>query len=187
MTTTTVIPPGPQPIVDDVGARTLSQTDQDLIAALQDGLPLVKQPYREIADRLGMTEQEVIRRIVGLVDSGIFKRFGVVVRHHELGYRANGMVVWDVPDERVALIGTMLAKQPEVRLCYRRPRQLPDWPYNLFCMIHGRDPEKVLAILSRISSDLDLDKYQREVLFSTHRYKQRGARYRYAVDNRGQP
>lgn len=141
----------------------------------------MERPYLDIAQRIGATEQEVIQRIAALLDAGVFKRFGVVVRHHELGYRANGMVVWDVPDERVTRIGALLAKQPAVRLCYRRPRRLPEWPYNLFCMIHGRDRDSVLATLGCIIAELALHQYRHEVLFSTRRYKQRGALYRHTL------
>ena len=84
-----------------------------------------------------------------LIDDGMIKRFGIVVRHRELGYRANAMVVWDVPDERVGEAGRTLAALPFVTLCYRRPRRPPDWPYNLFCMIHGRDRATVAGQIER--------------------------------------
>jgi DNA-binding Lrp family transcriptional regulator len=84
----------------------------------------------------------VLGRIGRWLEEGAIKRFGVVVRHHELGFRANAMLVHDIPDERVSDIGRALAEEPAVTLCYRRPRRLPDWPYNLFCMIHGRERAK---------------------------------------------
>ncbi len=160
----------------------LQALDHALIAQLQDGLPLIARPYQEIARRLGVSETEVIQRVQDLLRRGVFKRFGVVVRHHELGYRANGMVVWDVPDADVADVGMRLAQRPEVRLCYRRPRCLPQWPYNLFCMIHGRDRTEVLAALARMVTELHLQALPHEVLFSTHRFKQRGAQYRPATE-----
>jgi len=100
------------------------------------------------------------------------------VRHHELGYRANAMVVWDVPDEQVEQIGLQLGDQDCVTLCYQRPRRLPDWSYNLFCMVHGRDRGEVLACIDRITAALAIDTIPHEVLFSGRRFKQRGARYR---------
>ncbi len=151
---------------------------EDLIEAIQAGLPLVPRPYREIADRLGCTETEVIDRLRDMLDCGIIKRLGVVVRHHELGYRANAMVVWDVPDEQVDRIGRQLGDQDCVTLCYQRPRRLPDWPYNLFCMVHGQDRDEVLACIERIAQALDLSAITHEVLFSGRRFRQRGARYR---------
>ena len=151
---------------------------EDLIAAIQDGLPLVARPYQQIAERLGWSEQKVIARLGQLIDSGVIKRLGVVVRHHELGYRANAMVVWDVPDSEVDQLGYLLGRQDCVTLCYQRPRHIPHWPYNLFCMVHGRDHAEVLACVDRMSEGLGLDNIDRTVLFSGRRFKQRGARYR---------
>ncbi|MDX1409107.1 MAG: hypothetical protein R3330_13255, partial [Saprospiraceae bacterium] len=128
-------------------ATELEPLEKALIREMQNGLPLVARPYQAVAERLGCSERTVIARINSLLEAGVFKRFGVVVRHHELGYRANGMVVWDVPDAQVDRIGAKLAQRGEVRLCYRRPRCWPDWPYNLFCMIHGRDKGEVLTAL----------------------------------------
>ena len=173
--------PDMPPAVDDAPAE--SQPDgyaEDLIEAIQAGLPLVPRPYRDIADRLGCTETEVIDRLRDMLDRGIIKRLGVVVRHHELGYRANAMVVWDVPDEQVDRIGLQLGDQDCVTLCYQRPRRLPGWRYNLFCMVHGQDREEVRACIDRIAQALDLDTIPHEVLFSGRRFRQRGARYRVA-------
>jgi len=151
---------------------------EDLIAAIQDGLPLVARPYAEIARRLGCTETDVIGRLRDMLENGVIKRLGVVVRHHELGYRANAMVVWDVPDDKVERVGLQLGDQDCVTLCYQRPRHLPDWPYNLFCMLHGKDRDEVLACIARITEALDIGAFSHEVLFSGRRFKQRGARYR---------
>jgi len=167
-----------------VARRALDATDRALIAELQEGLPIVSRPYALIAERLGMTEANVMARIRSLMANGIFKRFGVIVRHHELGYCANAMVVWDVPDAMVAQVGHALASHPEVRLCYRRPRRPPEWPYNLFCMIHGRDRDEVLAVLHRLVERLALHGYRHDVLFSTRRFKQRGANYGFAGQRR---
>jgi len=151
---------------------------EDLIAAIQDGLPLVPRPYQAIAERIGCSEGEVIERLQDMLDSGVIKRLGVVVRHHELGYRANAMVVWDVPDERVEDLGLQLGDQDCVTLCYQRPRRLPDWRYNLFCMVHGHDRAEVLACIDRMAAALDIEAIPHEVLFSGRRFKQRGAYYR---------
>ena len=151
---------------------------EDFIQVVQNGLPLVERPYREIGDRLGWSEQAVIETLQGMIDAGIIKRLGVVVRHHELGYRANAMVVWDVPDDQVDALGQQLGRQDCVTLCYQRPRRLPDWPYNLFCMVHGRDRDDVLACIGRMAEGLGLETSPHTVLFSARRFKQRGARYR---------
>ena len=155
----------------------LNQSDRLLLAAIQDGLPLHPQPYAEIGRRIGMHETEVIARLRALQESGVIKRLGVIVRHHELGYRANAMVVWDVPDAEVASLGHCLGGFDFVTLCYRRPRRLPDWPYNLFCMLHGRDRAAVLANVAFLVERCGLQQVAYKVLFSRRRYKQRGARY----------
>lgn len=155
----------------------LNDRDRRLIAAIQDGLPLVPRPYAAIGKSSGMAEAEVIAGLRRLIDDGVIKRFGVIVRHRELGYRANAMVVWDVPEARVGDAGRSLAALPYVTLCYRRPRRLPVWPYNLFCMIHGRDRHVVEALLDQASSTAGLQDLPRAVLFSRRRFKQRGARY----------
>lgn len=155
----------------------LSQADWKLVALLQEGLPLVSRPYAALAARAGMTEAAVRECIAQWTDDGTIRRLGVVVRHHELGYTANAMVVWDVPDERVDDVGRRLAEFDCVSLCYRRPRRLPAWPYNLFCMIHGKSRAVVLARVRELARALGLEHVPHTPLFSRRRFKQRGARY----------
>jgi len=155
----------------------LSEQDRALIAAIQGGLPLVARPYAAIADRLGLSEATVIERLVALQAAGLIKRMGVVVRHRALGYRANAMVVWDIPDAEVERVGTLLAGETCVTLCYQRPRRLPEWRYNLFCMIHGRERDSVLRRLEQITAFHGLEKVPHTVLFSGRSFKQRGAHY----------
>lgn len=154
----------------------LSEQDKKLIAAVQGGLPLVPEPYEDIGHSVGMTEAAVIARLQELLASGLIKRLGVVVRHHELGYRANAMTVWDVPDERLDEIARRMAGTGLVSLCYRRPRR-PGWPYNLFCMIHGKSRDEALNKIDTLWYICGLKEIPYEVLFSTRRFKQRGARY----------
>lgn len=150
---------------------------RSLIGILQGGLPMVSQPYREIAERLGTSEATIIEQISDWQTAGIIKRFGVVVRHHELGYTANAMVVWDVPDHQVESIGQLLAKDQAVSLCYQRPRRLPDWHYNLFCMIHGKNRAAVEAHIEQLARQHGLQHVPHQSLFSLKRFKQRGAHY----------
>jgi DNA-binding Lrp family transcriptional regulator len=154
--------------------REPDAVEKNLIAALQSGLELTARPFQRLGDRVGMSEGEVLSRITGWLDEGLIKRFGVVVRHHELGYRANAMVVFDVPDADVDRVGRMLAAEAGVTLCYRRTRSLPDWPYNLYCMVHGRSREEVQPMIEHLSRLAELPA---QALFSTRRYKQCGARY----------
>jgi DNA-binding Lrp family transcriptional regulator len=151
--------------------------DLDLIGALSAGLPLSPRPFAELGAGIGMDEAEVLTRLADLRDRGVIRRLGVIVRHHELGYRANAMVVWDVPDHAVSEVGRRLGACPEVTLCYRRPRRLPDWPYNLFTMIHGRDRAAVEAALAALARREGVAGYPHLPLFSLRRFKQCGARY----------
>lgn len=154
--------------------RVTDAVEQGLIAALQPGLELESRPFARLGERAGMSEDEVLARIAGWLDEGLIKRFGVVVRHHELGYRANAMVVFDLPDAEVDRIGRQLAAEPGVTLCYRRTRSLPAWPYNLYCMVHGRSREGAQPVIDRLASIVGAPA---TALFSTRRFKQCGARY----------
>lgn len=157
---------------------SLDAIDKALIAIVQGGLPLCERPYAVIAQQLGLEEQTVIQRLQTMQQQGAIKRFGVVVRHHELGYRANAMVVFDIPDDRVAQLGHCIGKFEYVTLCYRRPRVMPNWPYNLFCMIHGKDRDAVMQHVQQLLDRCGLRGVQHAVLFSKRRFKQRGAVYR---------
>ncbi len=156
----------------------LDAVDDALICAIENGLPLCSRPYAQIAEQLGIDEPEVLARLAALQQQGVIKRMGVVVRHRELGYRANAMLVWDVPDERVSELGRCLSQYDFITLCYRRPRVLPDWPYNLFCMIHGKSREDVLQRIDWLIAQCHLESLSHRVLFSRRRFKQRGAVYR---------
>lgn len=148
-----------------------------VLAVLQDGLPIVPRPFAHLALKAQVRETAVFELIEQALSAGVLRRFGVVVRHRELGYNANAMCVWDVPEEAVGEHGRRLARQDGVTLCYRRRRALPDWPYNLYCMIHGRSRETVLRRIGEIDRECALAGYPRSILFSTRRFKQCGARY----------
>ncbi len=157
--------------------RPLEELERRLVMALQEGLPFFIRPFQVLAQRVGCEEVEVLERIRRWCDEGIIKRFGVVVRHHELGFKANAMLVHDIPDAEVERIGNALAQAEGVTLCYRRPRVLPDWPYNLFCMIHGQAREEVEARIATLRREVGLDSCAHEILFSLTRFKQTGAKY----------
>ena len=163
------------PAAAAAGATRLPVAEERrLIAALQPGLELMPRPFRHLGETLYMPEDEVLARIGTMIEEGMIKRFGVVVRHHELGYRANAMVVFDLADGVVDGIGARLAAEPGVTLCYRRRRCLPDWPYNLYCMVHGRSRDEAQPVIARLAA---IAGQAPTVLFSTRRFKQCGARY----------
>lgn len=151
--------------------------EQALIAAIEQGLPLVAQPYAALALQIGCSEQQVINGLRLLKERGDIKRFGVVVRHRKLGYRANGMVVWDIPDHEVKRLGKCMGRFPFVTLCYQRPRKLPDWTYNLFTMVHGHNQQEVKDKTDLLVQQCGLEAIKHEILFSSRCFKQRGARY----------
>ena len=151
--------------------------DRRLLSAIENGLPLVPRPFAAVAEALAWSEDAVLDRLRRLCEGGIISRFGLVVRHRSLGYRANAMAVWDVPDDSVEQVAAAFAGQPFVTLCYRRPRRRPRWPYNLFCMIHGRDRstvEEQIDLLNEVAGTWELPQ---AVLFSRRCFKQRGARF----------
>lgn len=155
----------------------LDRAQAAIVAGLQAGISLEPQPFAALSASLNRQEDEVIRQVMDWRGQGVIKRFGVVVRHHELGYRENAMVVWDVPDHQVSAIGQLAAQQEGVTLCYRRPRQLPDWPYNLFCMVHGTNRDVVHQHVASLAANTGLDTCPTQILFSRRRFKQCGARY----------
>lgn len=146
-----------------------------LAQRVEAGLTLVERPYAAWAADLGWTEDAVTERIGQWLAEGRLKRFGVVVRHHELGFAANAMTVFDVPDDRVDDAGQALAAQTGVTLAYRRERA-EGWPYNLYAMVHGTHRAAVMAVIQRMTQAAGLASCPREVLFSTRRFKQTGAR-----------
>jgi siroheme decarboxylase len=150
--------------------------DRQLIAAVQNGLPMTSRPYLRIAEQLAITEQEVIQRLAQLKQQGLIKRLGVIVHHRKLGYQANAMVVWNIPDDVVDDIGRRMSQEKFVNLCYQRPRR-ENWNYNLYCMIHGKSRDTVLAQLQFLIETHALSSFEHQVLFSRRCFKQRGAIY----------
>ncbi|KGJ95494.1 siroheme decarboxylase subunit beta [Colwellia psychrerythraea] len=148
-----------------------------LRGAIEKGLPTALSPYQVIAKQLALTEQQVMMQIANWQEDGLIRRFGLVIKHRKLGYDANAMVVWNIPNDDMDKVAQKLAKCAPVSLCYQRPRRLPDWPYNLFCMIHGTDRNLVLQQIRQITEQLGLESIEKDVLFSFKAYKQHGARY----------
>ncbi len=164
------------------GARDaqIDATDRGLLRAIEHGLPLVSEPYHDIARGLGIAPREVIARLAGLIGQGVVTRLGLIVRHRMLGFGANAMAVWDVPDAEVDSIGVRLASEPCVTLCYRRPRRPPHWPYNLFCMVHGKERDAVEAHVRDLTRIGGLQARSHAVLFSRRCFRQRGPSLRAA-------
>lgn len=154
----------------------LDDFDRRLIAATQAGLPLVPRPYDAVAEQLGCSGERVRERLARMLEQGLVRRIGAVPNHYRLGFTANGMTVWDVADEVVDALGAAVGALPGVSHCYRRPRRLPDWPYNLFAMLHGRTREEVEAQRLELRGLLGRHCRADDILYSTAILKKTGLR-----------
>jgi DNA-binding Lrp family transcriptional regulator len=150
--------------------------DRAIVRATQAGLPLSARPYHAVAQGLGLDAEEVMARMRRMLAAGIIRRIGAVPNHYRLGYRANGMSVWDLPDEQVTELGLRVGALPFVSHCYRRPRRPPEWPYNLFAMVHGRTQAEVEAEVAEIAALLGDAARRHDVLYSTRILKKTGLR-----------
>ena len=154
----------------------LDAIDRGIVQATQAGLPLVPQPYHAIAEQLGIAPEEVMRRMQAMLDAGVIRRIGAVPNHYALGYRANGMTVWDVMNGHVDALGARVGALDFVSHCYRRPRRLPGWRYNLFAMVHAHDRAEVEAKAEQIADLLGRHCRARTILYSTQILKNTGLR-----------
>lgn len=154
----------------------LDTLDRQLMVATQAGLPRLARPYAALAEQLGTTEDEVLRRLQRMLDRGVIRRIGAVPNHYAIGYTANGMSVWDVDDLRIDELGERVGALEFVTHCYRRPRRPPDWPYNLFAMLHGRNREEVAARVAVIAALLGEACRAHDILYSTAILKKTGLR-----------
>ncbi len=156
----------------------LSEFDRALIAATQAGLPLVQRPYEAVGAMLGVSGQAVRDRFAQMIASGLVRRIGAVPNHYRLGFAANGMTVWDVDDDQIDALGEQVGALPGVSHCYRRPRRLPLWRFNLFAMVHGRNRAAVVQQAAQIAALLGSACRAHDILYSTAILKKTGLRLR---------
>ncbi|MGM0953930.1 MAG: Lrp/AsnC family transcriptional regulator [Pseudomonadota bacterium] len=159
-------------------AATLTQKDRELILATQDGLPLVSDPWAELGQQLGMPADEVLQRFQQMQENGVIRRVAAVPNHYRLGYKFNGMTVWDIHDGAIAEMGQQVGNLPFVSHCYRRPRHLPYWSYNLFAMVHGTSREEVEDKAGKIRALLGDHCAGHTILYSSEILKKTGLRLR---------
>ncbi|MBT3988987.1 MAG: Lrp/AsnC family transcriptional regulator [Rhodospirillaceae bacterium] len=159
---------------DQVNA--FDEIDRAIVAATQSGLPLVAAPYEAVAAEIGISADEVMTRLQAMLKNGIIRRIGVVPNHYALGLKANGMSVWQVPEEQVNELGKRVGALDFVTHCYSRPQHLPDWPYNLFAMVHGKSRDEVFEKVQVIADLLDDADQGHDVLFSSKILKKTGLR-----------
>ncbi len=154
----------------------LDEVDLKIIRATQAGLPLTPLPFHAIAEQLELTVDTVIEKMRRMQELGVIRRIGAVPNHYKLGYRFNGMTVWNVPDPKIDALGQKIGRLDFVSHCYHRPRHLPLWPYNLFAMVHGRRQEEVDHQIGQIAAILGQDNLGSDVLYSTQILKKTGFR-----------
>jgi DNA-binding Lrp family transcriptional regulator len=157
-----------------VAVKELTTEEIELVKLLQENLPDGLTPYAELAEMLAWPEEIVLDRINVLQGEGVIRRFGAVLRHQKAGFTANAMGVWQVPDERAAEVGLIMSGFKEVSHCYQRP-VLPDWPYNLFTMIHGRSRESCMRVMEDVARATKIETY--DMLFSTVELKKSSMKY----------
>ncbi|SOB77983.1 transcriptional regulator, AsnC family [Marinobacter sp. LV10R510-11A] len=155
-----------------------TKRDRELILATQAGLPLVSDPWAELGKQLDMNADDVLARFQALQEAGVIRRVAAVPDHYRLGYRYNGMTVWDVTDDRIAELGASVGELPFVSHCYRRPRHLPYWSFNLFAMVHGTTRKEVEDKAAQIHAVLGDDCRQHTILYSSAILKKTGLRLR---------
>jgi siroheme decarboxylase len=159
-----------------MAAQPQDEIDRRIVQATQAGLPLTPRPYHAIAEQLALTPEDVMARMQAMQASGVIRRIGVVPNHYALGYVANGMTVWDVADDQVDALGEQIGKLPFVSHCYRRPRRLPMWPYNLFAMVHAKSREQAQADTDQIAAVLGNACRKSDILYSSRMLKKNGLR-----------
>ena len=152
---------------------TMDKIDIKLLKSTQDGIPIVPEPFKNIARELGLTENDVLERLNNLAKEGVVRRFGASIGHRAIGITANAMCTWNVPDEKVEEVGAIMAGFPEVTHCYERPRY-PDWKYNLFTMVHAYSRDECEKIAKEISLATGIKDYS--ILFSEREFKKTGVR-----------
>jgi siroheme decarboxylase len=153
---------------------SLDDQDRAVLRLVQDDLPDSATPFADIAKATGATEARVLDLLGGLAASGAIRRFGATLRHQQAGYQANVMVAWRVPEDDVDRLGPVMAERPEVSHCYHR-RTCPEWPYNLYTMVHGRTAEACLAVVASLSRETGVTDYA--LLPSLQELKKSSMRY----------
>jgi siroheme decarboxylase len=152
----------------------LTSRDKEFIRELQKDLEVTPRPFDNSANNLGITVDELFKKAIEYESMGVMRRFAAILRHRDAGFTANGMIVWKVPDEKIDEVGYKLASFPQVSHCYRRP-VYPDWPFNLFSMIHARTIEAAKKIAIELSNFVAINEYR--ILFSSREFKKERVKY----------
>ncbi len=155
-----------------------TEQDKDFIRELQKNMEIIDEPFVKAANNLGLTENELFEKMKHYEDNGVMRRFAAILRHRQVGFTANGMIVWKVPEDRISEVGEKLGSFPQVSHCYERPTY-SDWPYNVFSMIHCKTQDEANDMAKTIQDLINVDDYR--ILFSTREFKK--TRVEYFVEN----
>jgi siroheme decarboxylase len=168
--------PNPSDDVKNLETKSekISEIDREYIRQLQKDIEIIKEPFKTIAENLGIPSSELFNKIKEYESIGIMRRFAAILRHRQAGFTANGMIVWKIPEDNVDEKGIKIASFPQVSHCYRRPIY-PDWEFNLFSMIHARTIEAAEKIAKEISTVIGIEEYK--ILFSSREFKKERVRY----------
>jgi DNA-binding Lrp family transcriptional regulator len=152
----------------------ITELEKKVIASLQGDMPVDIRPYQILANQIGISEQEYLQTLSSLKERGIIRRFGATLRHQKSGFKANAMIAWKVPEDRVQAVGETMATFKEVSHCYRR-NPVQDWPYNLYTMVHAKTEDECHATAKRISKATGASEYS--LLFSRKELKKTSMKY----------
>lgn len=155
-----------------------TEQDKDFIRELQKDMEIIDEPFVKAATNLGITEDELFEKMKYYEDIGVMRRFAAILRHRQVGFTANGMIVWKVPEEKISDVGAKLGAFPQVSHCYERPTYT-DWPYNVFSMIHCKTQDEAHEMAKTIQDQIHVDDYR--ILFSSREFKK--TRVEYFVEN----
>lgn len=151
-----------------------TEEEKNYIRELQKDLEITDRPFLESAQRLGITEEQLLEKIKQYEDTGIMRRFAAILRHREVGFTANGMIVWKVPEGRIEEVGSKLGAFPQISHCYQRP-VYQDWPYNVFSMVHCKSIQDAEEMAREIQKQVSVDEYK--ILFSSREFKKTRVEY----------
>ncbi|MBF0217383.1 MAG: Lrp/AsnC family transcriptional regulator [Candidatus Omnitrophica bacterium] len=153
----------------------LSKLDKSIISVISKDIPLAAEPFREMAEAIGVDEAVLLKRIRSYKKTGLMRKFTAVLNHRKLGFTHNAMVVWDIPEKMVERAAGIMASFDEVSHCYEREIK-DDWNFNLYCMVHGRSKFGCINIVKKIANKIG-HVVQYSILFSTREEKKTGANY----------
>ena len=151
-----------------------TEEDKKFIRELQKDLEITDRPFLKASEKLGMSEEQIFEKLKHYEEIGVMRRFAAILRHRDAGFVANGMIVWKVPEQRIEEVGEKLGAFPQVSHCYQRP-VYPDWPYNVFSMIHCKSQDEATEMAKEIQNQISVDEYR--ILFSAREFKKTRVEY----------